>query len=194
MIDYFRRQGRSAREKNGYRPIPVLPGTKKPMIADWPHFVLQMADTKRYALGSVGLLCGHGLTVADADVYDLALAEWTKTRLLSELGMTPHRVGRIPKFALPYRLDAALATGKIASRGWRDPADATRKVNRLEFLGLGNYLVTHGIHPDTQVPYRWPVDDLARLPIEALPEITPDDAHAAANTSTRSASSGVTSR
>ena len=174
MIDYFRRTA-PALLQHGYRPIPILPGTKKPMTNDWPHFELRLADVERFALGSVGVLCGHGLVVADADVYDPDLARWTKTMLLSKLGMAPHRVGRLPKFALPYRLDAARATGKVASRGWRNPGDPARHVNRLEFLGRGNYIVTHGVHPDTGAEYRWPVEDLARLPIEALSEIDTDD-------------------
>jgi hypothetical protein len=174
VIDYFRRYA-AALDAMGYRPIPILPGTKKPMVNDWPHFELRPGDADRYALASVGVLCGHGLVIADADVYSTSLAAWTKTMLLAHLGMAPCRLGRLPKFALPYRLDAARATGKTASRGWRDPADTTRKVNRLEFLGRGNYLVTHGIHPETQSEYRWMDENLARLPQAKLSEIASED-------------------
>jgi hypothetical protein len=171
IIDFFRRKAPPL-AAGGYNPFPVMPCTKKPMITAWTSYQYQAADAERYATASVGVLCGNGLSVADADIYDMELAMHTRAALWSTLGLSPFRLGRLPKFALPYRIDTAIR--KIASRGFRNPADPERRINRLEFLGTGNYLVTHGIHPDTLQEYAWPYADLATTPLAQLTLITPD--------------------
>ena len=150
----------------GYRPIPIQSSSKKPLLLDWPHYQLAAGDPERYAHASVGILCGSGLVVVDADIYNQALSSRIKSYCLTRLGLTTHRLGRLPKFALPYRMEGGLS--KITSRGFIDPADPKRKINRIEFLGDNHYLVTHGIHPDTACEYRWPIEDLAHIPIERL--------------------------
>ena len=40
----------------------------------------------------------------------------------------------------------------------------------IEFLALGQQYVVYGIHPDTQEPYRWPVEDLSDVPLSELPK------------------------
>jgi hypothetical protein len=167
-VPYFRQKAPSL-AMMGYRPIPILPSSKKPLVLDWPHYNFPTGDQERYAYASVGVLCGSGLLVVDADIYNAALASRVMRHCLTRFGLTSHRLGLLPKFALPYRIQQS--TGKVASRGYIDPADSKRRVNRLEFLGQGNYLVTHGIHPETQLEYRWPIEDLAQVPIERLEEV-----------------------
>jgi hypothetical protein len=168
-VPYFRQKAPSL-AMMGYRPIPILPSSKKPLVLDWPHYNFPTGDQERYAYASVGVLCGSGLMVVDADIYDAALASRVMRSCLTRLGLTSHRTGLLPKFALPYRIDAS--TGKFCSRGYINPLDPRRKVNKLEILGQGNYLVTHGIHPQTQMEYRWPVEDLAQVPIERLEKVS----------------------
>ena len=45
-------------------------------------------------------------------------------------------------------------------------------------LALGQQFVAYGIHPDTQQPYRWPVEELSDIPFAELPIVTEQQVHA----------------
>src|SRR5205823_7699992 len=62
------------------------------------------------------------------------------------------RFGQPPKRAFLFRTDAPFAKIK---RVFGEPGTPEKDCGKLEFLGDGQQLVVHGIHPDTQGPYSW---------------------------------------
>ena len=80
------------------------------------------------------------------------------------LGDTPAlRIGCAPKRLLVYRAAAPFAGLKRAP---------------LEVLGVGRQFVAYGLHPGTGQPYVWPEESLVDLPLENLPVVDEQQAHA----------------
>ena len=89
--------------ENGYAPIPIGPGTKKPPagFTDWPQYQFDPGDAERYADHGIGLLTATTPAV-DIDVNDAdVVAERAEHRLgLSERVDLPDHIGAEDAHAL----------------------------------------------------------------------------------------------
>lgn len=139
---------------------------------DWRNKPTTMKDLKVMlrAGGSLGMQC-RATPFVDADVLDAEIAAAVEAAVTESLGPAPRRVGRAPKFAMPYRLEGE-PFGKVTitlSRG-----------GKVEVLGDGNQVVIGGLHPATMQPYTWAlnggpvggVEVLASVPRDSLPPIS----------------------
>ena len=138
----------------GFLIVPIRAGHKRPALDNWQHARLGAADLDRYPTAGVGVLCGQGahpIAAIDIDTSDAALARRFADWCHENLGVTCERVGKAPKFLLPYRADAE-AWGKVMSPWFEDMLGDR---HRLEVLGKGQQFVAYHIHPDTGRPYEW---------------------------------------
>jgi Primase C terminal 2 (PriCT-2)/Bifunctional DNA primase/polymerase, N-terminal len=164
---------------NGYAVIPIMPGTKKPgrycrgRWVDYPAWTRHCcrATTEHeieiwcgWPDAAVGIACGAVIGI-DIDIAADAEAAIDMERLARTcLGDTPAlRIGCAPKRLLVYRAEAPFAGLKRAP---------------LEVLGVGRQFVAYGLHPATGRPYIWPEESLADLPLENLPVVDEQQAHA----------------
>jgi len=51
---------------NGYRPVPILAGSKRPPITDWQHFEFAQGCERRFGD------CGAGVLLGDVVALDIA--------------------------------------------------------------------------------------------------------------------------
>lgn len=149
---------------NGYLPLPLVPGEKRPAITDWTGVTIGAEVVGgwigRYPGHGVGLRTG-ALVGIDIDVLDPDLAQQIERLVRDRLGETLNRVGLWPKRLLPYRIEAPLR--KIT---WGHTRGA-----QVEVLGQGQQFVAFGIHPATGVPYEWVGGTPLEVPFTALPAI-----------------------
>src|SRR2546430_12688569 len=90
-------------DKNGYCPVPLVFGQKRPIPERWQRYKFVPGEERRYAGAGTGLLCGS-LIGLDIDVYDAAVAREIGKLARRNLGAAPSRVGEAPKVAMIYRL------------------------------------------------------------------------------------------
>ena len=154
----------------GYHVIPIMPYSKVPGFEGW-----QTADiSKLIAAGwpsdkhGMGLRTGHdGFLILDMDAYDSEMIDSLWSYIKRNISPNcVYRVGQAPKIAIPVVCHEII--NKIISKRFRNPANNT--VNAIEGLSQGQQIVCEGIHPDTLMPYIWPVGDLP--PLNELPVIT----------------------
>jgi putative DNA primase/helicase len=148
---------------NNYLIVPIHPGQKRPMGANWQNARLSAMDVPRvWANGAgIGILCGVGafpVYAVDIDVTVPRLAVDLERWCDKNLGVTCCRIGRAPKRLLIYRGEVD-GIRKRASANWFDPAiegpDGKPIEHHVEVLGFGQQFVAAGIHPDTQAEYQW---------------------------------------
>lgn len=150
--------------ENGYEPLPILAGTKRPSNSNWQAAPLTHETVSGWNAAGTGLRTGL-LSVIDIDLVNPAEAKAITKLVMDRLGETPLiRIGR-KGLALFYRNPKPCA--KITVEGGRDG-------QKVEILGLGQQVVGFGIHPDTGNPYDWitglsPID----VPHADLPEVSP---------------------
>jgi len=173
----------------GYRPVPIKPEFKAPMLDDWqaghsPEHYLphrdpttgKVTDCRRWGTGILTASC----PAIDLDIRDRELVRAMIELAADMLGPTPFRVGSPPKALLPFSTSKPF--DKISGRWWALPGENFRAKgysgHRIEVLGQGQQYVSYARHPSTKRPYRWrrgePMDTMA---ID-LPEI--DEASATA--------------
>jgi RecA-family ATPase len=135
---------------------------------DWRIHQTTPSDLGRWAnMGAgVGVKCGDGLAVIDADTLSEDIAAVIKAKVEAIVGLLPVRIGRYPKAAYVVRVEgpyrhALLEFGHANGR----PRE------RVEILGEGRQFVAAGVHPATGQPYRWP-RGAPRL--EDVPSTTPE--------------------
>lgn len=143
---------------NGYAPLPILPGTKRPAVDAWTRVTIDEPLVARwveeYPRHGVGLRTGN-LVGIDIDVLDPEIAYQLGQIVERRIGPAPMRVGLWPKRLYLARTGTPFA--KLSAR-------------KLEILGLGQQFVAFGIHPDTGQPYYWPAGDTPLdLPLTDLP-------------------------
>jgi hypothetical protein len=157
----------------GYPIIPIIPGAKCPgkwrqstgwqAYPDWPRHGSRPTKALELSIWEKWPGCGIGMAAGsigglDLDVRDAEINDELRRMAFLELGETPaERIGLAPKRLLVYRMASPFA--KIAN-------------HPLEFLGVGSQFVCYGIHPDTQRPYRWPMEDLSEILPTRLPFVT----------------------
>lgn len=163
----------SALVEMGYPIIPIIPGAKCPgqwrqatgwqAYPDWSRHCDRLTKSFELNIWERWPGCGIGMAAGkigglDLDVLDADISAELRRRAFLELGETPaERIGRAPKRLLVYRMAEPFA--KIA-------------MHPLEFMGRGSQFVCYGIHPDTQNPYQWPMEDLAEIMPHRLPVVT----------------------
>lgn len=84
----------------------------------------------------------------DVDCTDPGLSKLIADYVVRTLGPAPVRIGRAPKQLLMYRTDEAFGRMRL----WIKTASAEHLV---EILGVGQQYLVHGLHPVTELPYRW---------------------------------------
>jgi hypothetical protein len=157
----------------GYPIIPIIPGAKCPgkfrqstgwqAYPDWPRHgsrptkALELSIWEKWPGCGIGMAAGN-IGGLDLDVLNAEINDELRRLAFLELGETPaERIGLAPKRLLVYRMVEPFA--KIAN-------------HPLEFLGVGSQFVCYGIHPDTQRPYQWPMEDLSEILPTRLPFVT----------------------
>jgi hypothetical protein len=152
---------------NGYAPIPIRPGEKRPAVKGWSDVRMDHAQVEAWArehtTHGIGLLTGN-LVGIDVDILDPDIAHQMGQIVERGLGSTLMRVGLWPKRLYLARTDTPFAKLQIG---------------KLEILGRGQQLVAFGIHPDTQQPYYWPQGDSPLdIPLSDLPLVNEADCKA----------------
>lgn len=156
--------------ENGYLPVPIVPGDKKPAIADWAR--VREIDPAQFAGHGVGLLTGQAVGAApaivaiDIDIDDEEIAHRMRDHVLAAFGPTVWRIGRAPRCIFVYRAEEA---------GWTKAKSSVFSAGAIELLALGQQFVGYGVHP-TGVEYSWPgmLDGPEFMPASDLPLITLD--------------------
>jgi hypothetical protein len=132
---------------NGYEPLPIRRGDKRPTIKGWSTIPIDEDQVRRWSetFGhcGVGLRTGR-LVAVDIDLLDPDVAWSVAETVTRSLGSTLVRVGRFPKRVLLYRTTSPFPK---------------HKVGQIEVLAAGQQVVAFGIHPDTGRPYGWPDGD-----------------------------------
>lgn len=156
-----------------YLIVPIVPGDKRPALAEWQNARLGAVDVPRlWSNGAgVGVLCGVGawpVVGVDIDVHDESVAEMLERWCERHWGATVVRIGQAPKRLLVYRA-AEAGWRKVASRVWLDAGGVAHKV---EVLGRGQQFVAAGRHPVTRRDFEWTdlvgglsAVDAGRLPV-----------------------------
>jgi len=148
--------------ERGLQPIPIAPRQKYPTIKGWQSISLPISPwPKNYG---IGLRTGE-LTGIDIDIYDTDLVDLLVDNIRTVYPEIITRVGYPPKVLIP-----AIVPGlsqKTTTTKWLDEHGV---INQIELLNHGQQFVSHGIHPDTNEPYRWDGDILTA----SLPEISFD--------------------
>lgn len=175
-VHYLESHGASLID-NGYRILPIEPGTKSPNIKGWTQIEASSATLAGWlsegkAAWGVGVLGEHTPAV-DIDVSDVAVLDLVLAWCEKNIGATPKRIGRAPRVALVCR--AATPFAKFKSRKFVAPDGGTHQV---EIIGKGGQFVAYHIHPDTKQPYAWPGESLLDMPVDFLPELSEGTARA----------------
>lgn len=152
---------------NGYSPVPIKPGTKRPPMNEWPSFRVDDAALAEYRQCGTGLLCGQLLGV-DIDVLHCEAAAELQQLARAELGNGPSRIGLPPKILIAYRTSVPFR--KRQTRTFIIDG----KASKVEALADGQQFVAFAVHPETKAPYRWPHGDPLAIPFTDLPAVTED--------------------
>lgn len=144
--------------ENGYEPLPLRPGEKRPAVEGWTTIEIGEAQVNRWGhahpRAGIGLRTGH-LVGIDIDILDHDIAHQMGQIVEARLGATLMRVGLWPKRLYLCRTETPFAKLQIG---------------KLEILGQGQQLVAFGIHPGTQKPYYWPSGESPLdVPLDKLP-------------------------
>lgn len=158
---------------NGYAPIPLTPGTKRPSVSKWTTTDFRDENVVKrhvanYSDHQIGLVLGD-LIAIDIDCLDESIAYKVQQLCIERLGESPIRVGRAPKRMLFYRNKE----GRILKRSTPSFEKNSQK-QQVEFLAHGTQCVIYGMHPDTQSVYEWVELSLLDIPIESLNPVGED--------------------
>ena len=158
----------------GFSPVACI--GKAPVLTDWQNRRdATVGEIAGWPGGNTGVTTeytpGCDIDFDDAEAaagIEAAARDWFDNR-----GTIPVRFGRAPRRALLFRTSAPFP--KIIVR-FVAPNGSKHKI---EFLGDGQQLIAHGIHPDTGTRYSWHAD-LApwNMKREDLVEINEADARA----------------
>lgn len=152
--------------RNGYSPLPIIPGTKRPLPEEWetardevisPDLIAAVAD--KHPASGVGVAGGYkDLAPADIDAEDPAIV----AAILACLPASP--VGKRGQRGKTLFYRSKCAARKIRAADGR---------MLFELLPSGQVVIPPSVHPDTKAPYVWTTPDtLLTVPVEDLPVIT----------------------
>ena len=163
--------------ENGYRIIPIEPGTKRPNLPGWPSIKATaetLAQWKAEGRGNWGIgILGEETPGVDLDISDKQVLDNVLNWCRKNIGVENTRVGRAPRTLFACWADKPF--GKMSSRKFQSPDGAT---HQIEILGKGNQYVAYATHPDTGKPYAWDGAEPLGMPAELLPTLTPEKARA----------------
>lgn len=137
---------------NGYQPVPIKPGSKRPTHDDWQHesgeaAVLDHINSRRCSWG-VGI---NNIDAIDVDIYNKDLADKVEAYIQRIKPRFLKRVGQVPKFLVPVHPDSGL--NRKMKSSWKDQ-DGTEHAIELLHKHQQQF-VAYAIHPDTGQPYVW---------------------------------------
>jgi hypothetical protein len=143
---------------NGYEPIPIQPGNKRPVLNGWSKTPIDASRVeawcRTYGHCGIGLRTGH-LVGVDIDFLDPDAAHHAYSRAVALFGPTLIRVGRWPKRLLLYRTQSPITKLSLP---------------HLEILGVGQQCVAYGVHPETGGTYDWVTGESpCEVPLDQLP-------------------------
>jgi hypothetical protein len=136
--------------ENGFRPVAVLNGEKRPAGKGWPErarmnpsdAVMQWPDSSALSTG----ILTDGLVVIDIDIDDPGIVGIVLSAAAHFLGNAPNRTRlESNRTLLMYRADQ----GEPSKRA------ITGKHGKVEALGKGQQFVAYGAHPSGSA-YEWP--------------------------------------
>jgi hypothetical protein len=156
--------------RNGYSPVPIEPGEKRPLgaIGDWNRLrATPLTDDdiarvgKMYPYAGVGVVGGYrGLVPIDIDTEDQEIRAAIDRVLPDYLVAKRGRRG----FTVFYRDPKGL----IRPRKFKK-ADGSMI---MELLTTGQVVIPPTLHPETQRPYQWVTEyTLLQVHIDELPEL-----------------------
>ena len=167
----------------GYSLVPIAAGQKWPgeyqngrwwHLKGWEFLALTPAPEalvenvwSNYPGCGVGIACGgHSRVIGvDIDILDPKVSRDVQRLIEDKLGTTPLvRVGKAPKVLLVFR-----CTEKMSKLSYQP----------IEVLADGQQFVAYGVHPDTGLPYQWPVESPTETTVDSLPVVTPEQVEAA---------------
>jgi hypothetical protein len=172
--------------RSGYTPIPLFgkappafgKNNTKKGFADWQNLhdvtgeQIRMWGKTWPTATNTGILTKFTPTL-DIDVLDADAASAVESYVrehFEERGHILPRVGKPPKFAIPFRTDQPfnkLVVNIVAPNGTSE---------KIEFLGDGQQVVVNGYHPETKQAYRWRSGEPGRIAREELPYIHEEEA------------------
>jgi hypothetical protein len=140
----------AAYRRQGYAPIPVKPGSKRPLIADWPRWCEELPSpemvatwARRYPDAGLAIACGpaSGITALDLD-DDI---DGLHARIYEELGPSPvaKRGARAPTYFYRYNGERS----RVLRRNGQTVAEI--------LAGKRLVIIPPTIHPDIGQPYQW---------------------------------------
>jgi hypothetical protein len=161
----------------GYEVIPIHAKNKACYAPRWTEGTItpsRLNGMKEHHPDHASTGCRTGkFAVADNDLLNPEHAAAVSEAIQAILGLCAYvRIGGKPGGALCYHNPDPI--GKITVTGRAPGARPTDKPERVEFLGKGQQLVTHGFHHGKGADYEWPEYDLFDSKIEDLPTVTPD--------------------
>lgn len=119
----------------------------------------------------VGMRGGDDLFFVDVDHMDPAASKRLYKLAKEHLGASWPRVGRAPKFALPYRSTSLVRS--VAVKFDCDPVEGSEP--GLDIISTTPHCVVSGVHATTGQPYEWPKGIPA---YKDLTEVTPEQVEA----------------
>ncbi|MEZ5913467.1 MAG: bifunctional DNA primase/polymerase [Paracoccaceae bacterium] len=144
---------------NGYEPLPILPGSKRPAVARWSGVGIDgnRLEAWRHSFRDHGIGLRTGTLVGlDIDEGDPDVAHAIGRLAERRLGATLVRVGLWPKRLLVYRAEAPFRKLKSGS---------------VEVLGAGQQFVAFGHHPATGRDYYWVGETPLDVALTDLPAV-----------------------
>ncbi|SFD42855.1 bifunctional DNA primase/polymerase [Roseivivax sediminis] len=151
---------------NGFAPLPIVPGTKRPAPSRWSAVTLDETRIRdwcaRFPDHGIGLRAGQ-LVGLDIDELDADRAHEVQRLAERRFGESLLRIGQWPKRLLLYRTEAPFAK---------------MKVGKVEILGVGQQFVAFGLHAATGRRYYWTDDTPLDVCLEDLPSIDQESASA----------------
>lgn len=173
MSRSFHKFGDTAEQilENGYEPLPLAVGVKRPIITEWPSANIHDPDViaqlvKAYPEAGVGVRCGK-LVVIDIDVENPDASHAIRELAIKHFGMTPLiRYGNRPKQALLFQRKGPVFSKKQTAKKSINGTKA-----HVEVLAAGSQMVAFNIHPNTGQPYSWEDESPLDVPLEDLPAV-----------------------
>ncbi len=161
---------------NGYSPLTILPGTKRPTEKEWSERCETPLDVqgierlcREFPKAGVGVACGYGGLVAiDVDTDDPVIIAAIEAVLPEALITKRGKRG----YTLFFRTSEPIHT-----RIFKTPKGHAKKGETIvEILALGRQTVLPPtIHPDTGKPYEWRTEEtLFDTRLEDLPLVADD--------------------
>jgi hypothetical protein len=153
---------------NGWTALlPLLNPGKRPLITAWQRYnkaAPTPAEIERWATTSpwagIGLAMGpDGVMGIDIDVTDTTTARRAQAATVEICGPTPMiRIGKPPKAMLYYRRAPSLVP-------------PGRAFGQYEIYTLSGQTALFGTHPETLLPYHWPVESPEHVAPWELPVV-----------------------